>query len=84
MSLRYIRAKTVGFCSNAPARPGRVAAVIIDKHDQKVTHILLIRLSQMPEYRLVPISIIEQVHEEKVLLRIFNPVVNSLPTWHES
>jgi hypothetical protein len=30
----------------------------------------------------VPISLIEQVHEGKVVLRIFNQVVNSLPTWH--
>jgi sporulation protein YlmC with PRC-barrel domain len=63
---------------------GRVAAVIIDKQDQQVTHILLSRLIQMPEYRLVPITLIEQVHEDKVLLSIFNQVVNSLPTWHGS
>ena len=63
---------------------GRVAAVIIDKHDQQVTHILLSRLSQIPEYRLVPIELIKQVHEEKVLLRIFHQVVNSLPRWHKS
>src|SRR4051794_11495442 len=56
---------------------GRVAAIIVDKHDQAVTHIVLSRLSQNPEYRLVPISIIEQVVEEKVQLRIFNQVVNS-------
>jgi sporulation protein YlmC with PRC-barrel domain len=61
---------------------GRVAAVIINRRDQQVTHILLSRLSQMPEYRQVPISLIEQVHEGKVVLRIFNQVVNSLPTWH--
>ncbi len=63
---------------------GRVAAVIIDKKDRQVTHILLSRQSQMPEYRLVPIDLIEHVHEEKVLLRISKQVVSSLPTWHDS
>ena len=63
---------------------GKVAAVIIDKHDREVTHILLSRLSQIPEYRLVPLDLIEQVREERVQLRIFNQVVNSLPTWHGS
>lgn len=63
---------------------GRVAAVIVDKLDQRVTHILLSRLNQRPEYRLVPISLIEQVHEEQVLLSIFNQVVNTLPAWHGS
>jgi sporulation protein YlmC with PRC-barrel domain len=63
---------------------GRVAAVIINRHDQQVTHILLSGLSQIPEYRLVSIALIEQVYEGKVLLRIFNQVVTSLPTWHGS
>lgn len=63
---------------------GRVAAIIVDKQDQRVTHILLGRLSQRTEYRIVPISLIEQVYEEQVLLSIFNPVVNTLPTWHSS
>ena len=63
---------------------GRVAAVIIDRHSQQATHILLSRLSQLLEYRLVPIALIEQVHQEKVLLRIFNQDVNSLPMWHGS
>ena len=63
---------------------GRVAAVIMEKDAQQVTRILLSRLSQMPEYRLVPIALIEQVHEEKVLLCIANQVVNTLPTWKGS
>ena len=61
-----------------------MASVIIDRQDQQMMHILLSGLSQMPEYRLVPIDLIEQVHEEKVVLRIFNQVVTSLPTWHGS
>lgn len=61
---------------------GKVAAVIINRHDREVTHILLSRVSQIPEYRLVPIDFIEQVREENVLLLIFKQVVNSLPVWH--
>jgi sporulation protein YlmC with PRC-barrel domain len=63
---------------------GRVAAVIIDRHDQLVTHILLSRLDQMPEYRLVPIALVEQVIEEQVRLGIHNQIVNTLPLWHGS
>jgi hypothetical protein len=63
---------------------GRVAAVAIDRRNQQVTNILLSRLIQRHEYRLVPISIIEQVLEEKVLLCIFNQVVNTLPMWRGS
>jgi hypothetical protein len=70
--------------TNEGREAGRVAAVIIEGQDQQVTHILLSRLSQSPEYRLVPISIVEQVYEEKVRLHIFNQAVNSLPTWHGS
>ena len=61
---------------------GTVAAVVIDKKQRNVTHLLLSRLSQMPEYRLVPLELVAQVSEEIVLLRIFNPVVSSLATWH--
>ncbi len=63
---------------------GRLAAVIVDKNDQRVTHVLLSRLNQRLDYRLVPMSLIERVHEEQVRLRIFNQVVNTLPTWHKS
>lgn len=63
---------------------GRVAAVIINSHDRQVTHILLSRQSQPPEYRLVPIAFVEQVQEEKLLLCIFNQAADSLPTWHGS
>lgn len=63
---------------------GRVAAVVIDRQERQVTHILLSRRSQPPEYRLVPISLIEQVQEEKVLLRISNQAVDTLTLWHGS
>jgi sporulation protein YlmC with PRC-barrel domain len=61
---------------------GRVAAVMLDQTQQKVTHILLMRERQRLEYRLVPVELIKQVSDEKVLLRIFQPVVENLPIWH--
>ena len=70
--------------TNEGLEAGRVAAVTINREDHQATHILLSRLIQVPEYRLVPISEIEQVHDETVRLRIFNQVVNTLPTWHGS
>jgi len=60
---------------------GRVAAVVLDAEQQKVTHILLLQEHQLVKYRLVPVELIEQVGEE-VLLCIFHPVMESLPIWH--
>jgi hypothetical protein len=61
---------------------GRVAAVLIDSRDGQVTHILLGRHYDTPEYRLVPVDLVEQVREESVLLRILDELINRLPTWH--
>lgn len=61
---------------------GRVAGVIIDRAGQHVTHILLTHLAQLPEYRLVPVALVDEVHEEMVRLTILQPVVNTLPIWH--
>lgn len=58
---------------------GKVAAVVIDNDSQKVTHVLLGRLQPGPEYRLVPVDLIEQVHEETVRLDIWSEAVESLP-----
>jgi len=63
---------------------GRVAAVVLDQDQQKVTHILLLRERKLLEYRLVPVGLIEQVSDEEVLLRILQPVVENLPIWHGS
>ena len=62
---------------------GRVAAVITNRHDQQVTHILLSRPSQHIEYRMVPIELVEQVSEETVSLHILAALVNTLPPWHK-
>jgi len=61
---------------------GRVAAVVVSRHDRQVTHILLSQRSQPPLYRLVPIALIVQVQGGQVLLDIFNQGVESLPVWH--
>jgi sporulation protein YlmC with PRC-barrel domain len=63
---------------------GTVAAIVVDKALRNVTHILLSRLSHLPEYRLVPLDLVAQVSDETVLLGIFNPVVSSLATWRGS
>lgn len=63
---------------------GTVAAIVVDKQGRHVTHILLSRQSQLPEYRLVPLKLVAQVSDETVQLDIFNPVVSTLATWHGS
>ena len=61
---------------------GRVAAVVLDEEQQKVTHILLMQERQLVEYRLVPVELIAAVEQEAVLLYILHPVVENLPIWH--
>jgi sporulation protein YlmC with PRC-barrel domain len=58
---------------------GKVAAVVVDNYDQKVTHLVLGRLHLRPDYRLVPVNLVEQVTGDEVLLYISGPVVESLP-----
>lgn len=58
---------------------GKVAAVIVDNEHQQVTHVVLGRTVQTPDYRLVPVDLIEQVDGETVSLGIFDQVVESLP-----
>ena len=63
---------------------GHVAAVVLDQDQQQVTHVLLVQERQLLEYRLIPVELIEQVDDEEILLRIFQPAVDSLPAWHSS
>lgn len=58
---------------------GWVAAVMLDGDSQIVTHILLAHLHLIPDYRLVPICLIEQVSQETVLLHIDSEAVERLP-----
>ena len=63
---------------------GHVAAVVQDAEQQEVTHILLVQEQQLLKYRLIPVELIQQVGDEKVLLCILQPAVESLPVWHSS
>ena len=63
---------------------GYVAAVVLDQGQQQVTHVLLVQERQLLEYRLIPVELITQVRDEVILLRIFQPAVDSLSAWHSS
>jgi sporulation protein YlmC with PRC-barrel domain len=58
---------------------GQVAAVVIDNYNQNVTHLLLSRPGQIPEYRLIPVNLVEWVKDEMVLLNIHWQAIESLP-----
>lgn len=61
---------------------GHVAAVVLDRDQQHATHILLLQERHRLEYRLIPIAAINQVSDQKCLLRLFRSAVDSLPPWH--
>lgn len=63
---------------------GHVAAVVLDQDQQEVTHLLLVQERPSLEYRLIPVELIVQVGDQKVLLRILQPAVDSLTAWHSS
>lgn len=63
---------------------GRVAAVVLDEDQQKVTHVLLMQERTHLEYRLLPVELIEQVANEEIRLRTFQHVVDKLPPWHST
>lgn len=58
---------------------GKVAAVVVEDPSQQVTHLLLVRPHLVSDYRLVPVSLIEEVGEEMVSLGISSEAVESLP-----
>ncbi len=57
---------------------GKVAAVVVDPLTQEVTHILLCRLPQSPDYRLAPLDIVTQVTGQTVMLQIQSQDVDGL------
>lgn len=63
---------------------GHVAALMVDGHSEKVTHLVLSRPCQLFEYRLVPIRLISAVVEEEILLSLSPSVLDSLPRWHNA
>ena len=57
---------------------GQVAAVVVDTATQEVTYILLCRLPQSPDYRLVPPDLVTQVTGQTVMLQIQSQDVDGL------
>ena len=65
--------------TNEGQEAGKVAAIVVDSASQQVTHLLLGRLRPSPDYRLIPVNLIEQIAQETVLLGIGSQTVESLP-----
>lgn len=57
---------------------GKVAAVVVDSLTQEVTHLLLCRLPESPDYRLVPPDLVTQVIGQTVMLKIQSRDVDGL------
>ena len=60
---------------------GKVAAVLLNSADHRVTHILLGRLPGQNGYWLVPVEWIDDVCEEVVHLSIPMVAAENLPRW---
>ena len=67
--------------SNEGFDVGHVAAVILDSHTQKATHILLCRLPERRGYWMIPVDLISEVQDGIVRLSIPGNVVGALPLW---
>ena len=65
--------------TNEGQEAGKVAAIVVDSASQQVTHLLLGHLRPSPDYRLIPVNLIEQIAQETVLLGIGSQTVESLP-----
>jgi sporulation protein YlmC with PRC-barrel domain len=61
---------------------GRVAAVVVSGEDSQVTHLLLGRLPNIPDYRLVSIDLIAQIREGGLQLSILSQDIDNLLLWH--
>lgn len=61
------------------AELGQAAAVVVEGPDQTATHLLLCRLTPEPEYRLAPITLVDQVDEGTIRLRLPSSAVTTLP-----
>jgi hypothetical protein len=57
---------------------GFVAAVIIQKETASVTHILLGHIPVTPDYRRIPVTLVENVDEDTVYLNIIHQAVDKL------
>jgi hypothetical protein len=61
---------------------GRVAAVVIHQITRQVVYLILGHLPHEPRYQCLPVSWIERVEEETVVLNVGKEVVLALPDWH--
>ena len=57
---------------------GFVAAVIIQKETGSVTHILLGHIPVTPDYRRIPVTLVENVDENIVYLNVIHQAVDKL------
>ena len=57
---------------------GFVAAVIIPKEAHNVTHILLGHIPVTPDYRRIPVTLVENIDEDTVYLSIIHQAVDKL------
>jgi sporulation protein YlmC with PRC-barrel domain len=60
---------------------GNVSAVVMDHAGQKVTHLLVDRLPQAPEYRLLPVTRILRVDGEAVYTDLTRATAARLERW---
>lgn len=71
-------------CTREGTVAGHVAALMVDGQGEEVTHLVLSRPCQLPEYRLVPIRLIRAVVEEEIFLSFSPSILDSLPRWHNA
>jgi sporulation protein YlmC with PRC-barrel domain len=77
LAIEITRGMTI--LTNEGQEAGKVAAVVVDKVSQQVSHLLLRHLRLSPKYRLVPVNLIEQINQEAIVLRVGQQIVDSLP-----
>jgi hypothetical protein len=58
---------------------GVVAAVVVDCHSQKGSHILLGQVPPTADYRLIPLNLIDRIDGETVWLRASSEEIEELP-----
>jgi sporulation protein YlmC with PRC-barrel domain len=61
---------------------GQVAAVVLNGHQGRGTHLLLSRLPEIKGYWMVPVDLIAEVRGEAVRLSIPETAIEDLPRWH--
>lgn len=60
---------------------GQVAAIVVNAREEEPTHFLLTRLTARPDYRLVPLDLIQEVRAETLLLSVDSAGVIRLRHW---